>query len=245
MRHFLCVGKQAWPEPRQGLTTLNRVLYLIVMVCFLSPLTGSVPLTGSGIVCAEEMRQRGVSYRAGVLELDGSTSISVNYQNESGGVRESTQLRITPSIGYFILDGFEVLFQVSYVFNILHSEVQNETLTDDRSHTFLFAIGPAYNFYHFSDIFVPYAGILVGTYYQHIRTSLPGVELSRSDLQMALGMDAGMRWMLTENLAIRAGFQYIHGFRAGEVGSTNFLGFEIGISVFIPTWPAYSKASNP
>lgn len=177
----------------------------------------------------------------GVLELSGTTALSVNYRNESGGVREATQLRVTPSVGYFVMAGLEILLGASYILDIVHNEDPVQALYHDQSHAFLFTLGPAYNIYQLSDTFVPYAGLLLGTYYQHISTETLGVPRSRSDLQFALGMTAGVRWLLTENLSLRTGFQYVHGFREDEVGSSNYLGLEIGISVFIPTWPSYSN----
>jgi len=192
-------------------------------------------------IAAAEGRTPPLCLQPGVLELAGTTAVSVSYQNESGGVRETTQLRVTPSVGYFVMAGLEVLLSASYVMDIVHNEDAVRTLYHDKSHTFLFTLGPAYNVYQLSDVFVPYAGLLLGTYYQHVSTETLGVSASRSDLQFALGLAAGMRWLLTENLALRTGVQYVHGFRESDVGSTNYLGLEIGISFFIPTWPSVSR----
>ncbi len=213
-------------------------LFLAVVLLFLSPHMG-------GALAAQESGGSRVSFQPGVLELSGTTAISVQYQNESGGKREYTQLRVTPSIGYFVTQGLEVMLNASYVHNILRNEDPTVTVYDDRSHSFLFTLGPAYSVYQLSDIFVPYAGLLLGTYYQKITTQMPGLEESRSGLQFALGMAAGMRWMLTENLALKTGFQYVHGFAGDSIGSTNYLGIEIGISVFIPTWPSSSFVPTP
>lgn len=186
-----------------------------------------------------------VPYQAGVLELGGSTGVAMNYQNESGGNRESIQLRVTPSVGYFVLPGFEILLNASYILDIVRSEDSVGNLqVRDHSDAFLFTVGPAYNLYQLSDRFVPYAGLLLGMYYRNVSTSIQGLPVSRSDLLLALGFEAGMRWMLTENLSVRTGLQYVHGFRDVDVGSTNYLGFVLGVSVFIPTWPSLS-VSNP
>jgi opacity protein-like surface antigen len=178
---------------------------------------------------AEEAEEKQASLQAGVLELAGSTSFAVNYQKE--GDRETTHLRLTPSIGYFILDPLEVQLRVSYIFD----NVQESSVTDDRSEGFLFTLGPAYNFRGVSDVLIPYLGIDFGTYYQHLSTSVS----SRSGVQLALGMGAGCRWMFTDNLGLKLGFQYVHGFGSDDIGDTDFLGLEIGISLFIPTWPTY------
>jgi opacity protein-like surface antigen len=212
-------------------------LYIAVLLLFFSPCIG-------GALAAQEPVGSRVSFQPGVLELSGTTALSVQYQNENGGIREYTQLRVTPSIGYFLMQGLEVMLNASYIHNILRNEDPNFPVYDDRSHSFLFTMGPAYSIYQLSDIFVPYAGILLGTYYQKISTQMPGREDSRSDLQFALGLATGMRWMLTENLALKTGLQYVHGFAGDHVGSTNYLGIEIGISVFIPTWPSSSFAPN-
>jgi hypothetical protein len=45
--------------------------------------------------------------------------------------------------------------------------------------------------------------------------------------------------MFTDNLGLKLGFQYVHGFGSDDIGDTDFLGLEIGISMFIPTWPTY------
>ena len=82
---------------------------------------------------------------------------------------------------------------------------------------------------------VPYVGIDFGTYYQHISSS----DSSRSDVQLALGMQGGFRWMFTDNLGLKLGLQYVHGFGTDTIGDTDFLGLEIGLSLFIPTWPVY------
>jgi opacity protein-like surface antigen len=178
---------------------------------------------------AEEGEEKHESLQAGVLEIAGSTSFAVNYQKE--GDRETTHLRLTPSIGYFILDPLEVQLRASYIFDNVHES----SVTDDRSQGFLFTLGPAYNFRGLSDVLIPYLGIDFGTYYQHLSTSVS----SRSGVQLALGMGAGLRWMFTENLGLKLGFQYVHGFGSDDIGDTDFLGLEIGISLFIPTWPTY------
>jgi len=179
--------------------------------------------------CAEEAEDKQASLQAGVLEIAGSTSFAVNYQKE--GDRETTHLRLTPSIGYFILDPLEVQLRVSYIFDNVHES----SVTDDRSEGFLFTLGPAYNFRGVSSVLIPYLGIDFGTYYQHLSTSVS----SRSGVQLALGMGAGCRWMFTDNLGLKLGFQYVHGFGSDDIGDTDFLGLEIGISLFIPTWPTY------
>jgi hypothetical protein len=178
---------------------------------------------------AEEASEKHESLQAGVLELAGSTSFAVNYQKE--GDREATHLRLTPSIGYFILDPLEMQLRVSYIFD----NVQESSVTDDRSEGFLFTLGPAYNFRSLSNVLIPYVGIDFGTYYQHLSSSVS----SRSGVQLALGMGAGCRWMFTDNLGLKLGFQYVHGFGSDDIGDTDFLGLEIGISLFIPTWPSY------
>ena len=178
---------------------------------------------------AEEAEEKHESLQAGVLELAGSTSFAVNYQKEGG--RETTHLRLTPSIGYFILDPLEVQLRASYIFDNVHES----SVTEDRSEGFLFTLGPAYNFRSLSNVLIPYLGIDFGTYYQHLSTSVS----SRSGVQLALGMGAGCRWMFTDNLGLKLGFQYVHGFGSDDIGDTDFLGLEIGISLFIPTWPTY------
>jgi opacity protein-like surface antigen len=178
---------------------------------------------------AEEAEEKHESLQAGVLEVAGSTSFAVNYQKEGG--RETTHLRLTPSIGYFILDSLEVQLRASYIFDNVHES----SVTDDRSEGFLFTLGPAYNFRSVSNVLIPYLGIDFGTYYQHLSTSVS----SRSGVQLALGMGAGCRWMFTDNLGLKLGFQYVHGFGSDDIGDTDFLGLEIGISLFIPTWPTY------
>lgn len=178
---------------------------------------------------AEEAEEKHESLQAGVLELAGSTSFAVNYQKEGG--RETTHIRLTPSIGYFILDPLEVQLRASYIFDNVHES----SVTDDRSQGFLFTLGPAYNFRSVSNVLIPYLGIDFGTYYQHLSTSVS----SRSGVQLALGMGAGCRWMFTDNLGLKLGFQYVHGFGSDDIGDTDFLGLEIGISLFIPTWPTY------
>jgi len=197
---------------------------------------------GTLLLQADERPDVPVSFQPGVLELTGSTAISVNYQNESGGLRESTQLRITPSIGYFIVPGLEIMVHASYILDIVHNEDRTQHLSlHDHSDAFLFTLGPSYNVYQLSNRFVPYGGLLLGTYYRNVSTGIHGAPTSRSDLMLALGLEAGMRWMLTENLSMRTGFQYVHGFREEQVGSTNYLGMEVGFSVLIPTWPSLSK----
>jgi hypothetical protein len=193
-------------------------------------LAGLVLLACSaGLLSAEEAEPKQESLQAGVLELAGSTSFAVNYQKE--GDRETTHVRLTPSIGYFILDPLEVQLRVSYIFD----NVYETSVTDDRSERFLFTLGPVYNFRKASRLLVPYVGLDLGTYYQHLSSSVS----SRSDVQLALGLQAGCRWMFTQNLGLRLGFQYVHGFAADDIGDTDFLGLEIGISLFIPTWPTY------
>jgi len=183
----------------------------------------------AGSLLAEEAEPTQASLQAGVLELAGNTSFAVNYQKE--GDRETTHLRLTPSIGYFILDPLEVQLRASYIFDNVHET----SVTDDRSERLLFTLGPVYNFTKVSRVLVPYVGLDFGTYYQHLSSSVS----SRSDVQLALGMGAGCRWMFTQNLGLKLGFQYVHGFAADEIGNTDFLGLEIGISLFIPTWPTY------
>jgi len=68
---------------------------------------------------APEPSRSQIPFQAGVLELAGTTALSVQYQNEGGGVREFTQLRVTPSVGYFVYEGLEVLLGASYIHNIL------------------------------------------------------------------------------------------------------------------------------
>jgi len=204
---------------------------LVLVATLLSP--GSLP----GTPRAEEAGNTGRSngFQAGVMELSGTTSLSVDYQKEDrGSGRESTRLRLTPSLGYFILNDFEVLLQVSYILDNLHISSGN----NDRSQTLLFALGPSYSFSSLSDRVIPYAGLLFGAYYNHLRQESSGVGQSRGDLQLALGLGAGIRLLFTENLALKAGLQYIHGFEEEFIGSTDFFGLELGISLFIPTWPA-------
>lgn len=184
---------------------------------------------GTTAVGAEEAEPRKSGLQAGVLELAGSTSFAVNYQKE--GDRETTHLRLTPSVGYFILDPLEVQLRASYIFD----NIQDSPGIDDRSEGFLFTLGPAYNFRNVSRVIVPYVGVDFGTYYQHVSSS----DASRSDVQLALGMQGGLRWMFTDNLGLKLGFQYVHGFGTDTIGDTDFLGLEIGISLFIPTWPVY------
>ena len=178
---------------------------------------------------AEEAEEKHESLQAGVLELAGSTSFAVNYQKQ--GDRETTHLRLTPSIGYFILDPLEMQLRVSYIFDNVHES----SVTDDRSEGFLFTLGPAYNFRRVSNVLIPYLGIDFGTYYQHLSSSAS----SRSGVQLALGMGAGLRWMFTDNLGLKLGFQYVHGFGSDDLDDTDFLGLEIGLSLLIPTWPTY------
>jgi hypothetical protein len=52
-------------------------------------------------------------------------------------------------------------------------------------------------------------------------------------------MGAGCRWMFTEGVGLEPGFRYPDGFAMDEMGGTDYLGLEIGISLFIPTRPAY------
>jgi len=217
--------------------SLRVALFLLILFLLSSPTVVNRPLA------AEPAGGPPLSVQPGVLELAGSTAVSVNYQNESGGIRETTQLRVTPSIGYFILTGLEVMLNATYILDIVHNE---DPLYHDDSQRFLFTLGPAYNAYQFSDTFVPYAGLLLGMYYHHLSTDSQDAQRdSRSDLQFALGLTAGIRWLLTENLSMRGGLQYVHGFRETEVGSTNYLGFELGVSVFIPTWPSLTNHSTP
>ena len=183
----------------------------------------------AGSLSAEGAEPAQASLQAGVLELAGSTSFAVNYQKE--GDRETTHLRLTPSIGYFILDSLEVQLRASYIFDNVHET----SVTEDRSERFLFTLGPVYNFGKASRVLVPYVGLDFGTYYQQLSSSVS----SRSDVQLALGVGAGCRWMFTQNLGLKLGFQYVHGFAADEIGNTDYLGLEIGISLFIPTWPTY------
>ena len=196
---------------------------------------GTLPALLAFVACsaatlsAQETEPTQASPQAGVLELAGSTSFAVNYQEE--GDRETTHLRLTPSIGYFILDPLEVQLRASYIFDNVHQT----SVTDDRSERLLFTLGPVYNYGRASRVFVPYVGLDFGTYYQHLSSS----GSSRSDVQLALGMGAGCRWMFTHNLGLKLGFEYVHGFAADEIGNTDFLGLEIGISLFIPTWPTY------
>lgn len=164
-----------------------------------------------------------------MLELAGSTSFALNYQKEGG--REITHLRLTPSIGYFILDPVQVQLRVSYIFDKVHESAT----TDDRSDRLLFTLGPAYNFRKASPALIPYVGLDFGTYYQRVSSG----GSSRSDVQLAVGMGAGCRWMFTENVGLKLGFQYLHGFATGEIGGTDYLGLEIGISLLIPTWSVY------
>jgi len=199
-----------------------------LLLCTLLLLT-----TGTGVWAQEVQGPKG--FQAGVLELAGSTSFSLNYKNENRSGRETTNLRVTPSIGYFIVDSFEVLLQASYIMDNVHISDGN----NDRAHNFLMAIGPAYNFTQFSDVFVPYSALLIGMYWQKFSTETNGSGESRSDLQLALGLEVGIRWMVTENLGLKGGFQYIHGFKEEFIGSTDFLGLMVGASIFIPTWPAY------
>jgi hypothetical protein len=86
-----------------------------------------------------------------------------------------------------------------------------------------------------SRVLIPYLGADFGAYYQSLSTNVS----SRSGVQLALGLQAGCRWMFTDNLGLKLGFQYVHGFGSDEIGDTDFLGLEIGISLFIPTWPTY------
>jgi hypothetical protein len=178
---------------------------------------------------AEEAEQSPSSFQAGVLELAGSTSFSVDYQKE--GNRETTHVRLTPSIGYFILNGLEAQVRVSYIFDNVHES----SATEDRSERLLFTLGPVYHFQNLSDLLVPYVGVNLGTYYQKFRTDVS----SRADLQLAFGLEAGCRWMFTENLGLKLGFFYVHGFESDQIDDTDFLGLEMGISLFIPTWPTY------
>jgi opacity protein-like surface antigen len=168
---------------------------------------------------------------AGVLEISGNTSFSVDYQKERGGDRETTHLRLTPSIGYFILEGLEVSLRFSYIFDRVYDSPE----TDDSSRRLLFTLGPVYHFHQMSDIFVPYLGADFGTYYQKFSTR----DDSRSNVQFALGLEAGTRILFTENVGMKLGFQYLHGFKEGSIGHTDFVGIEIGLSLFIPTWPAH------
>jgi len=171
------------------------------------------------------------SYTAGVLEIGGSTAFSADYQREQGSGREFVHLRVTPTLGYFLLDGFEIGLKASYLFDNLHETGQ----TDDRSQRFLFLLAPTYHFREMSDFIVPYVGIDFGTYYQRITADTT----SRSYIQFAMGMEAGLRWMMTEQVGLKFGFQYIHGFREEFIGHTDWVGLVIGISMFVPTWPAY------
>ena len=214
------MGKVKWTRSGgQGIRTLPSLFLaaLVLLSCHATSLR------------AEETQEEQASLQAGVLELAGSTSFAVNYQKQGG--RETTHLRLTPSIGYFILDPVEVQLRVSYIFDNVHES----SVTDDRSEGFLFTLGPAYNFRSVSNVLIPYLGIDFGTYYQHLSSSVS----SRSGVQLALGMGAGCRWMFTENLGLKLGFQYVHGFGSDDLGDTDFLGLEIGISLFIPTWPTY------
>ena len=190
---------------------------------------------------AGDEQKKNSSFRAGVLELSGSTSFSVNYQKEGG--QETTHIRLSPSLGYFVIKDLEVYLKASYIFdNIYHPPLSAGVLQTsiDRSQRFLFVLGPLYNFTKYSDVFIPYAALLLGTYYQKVTIEYSGsISTSRSDLQFALGLEAGARWMITENFGAKAGFQYIHGFEEEFIGSTDFFGLEIGISLFIPTWPSY------
>lgn len=194
-----------------------------------------IPVAGSGTLLAQEDASRTNSFQPGVLELAGSTSFSVNYKNESGSGIETTHLRITPAVGYFVMERFEVLLQASYILDNIHESAGNNF----RSHDLLLALGAAYNFTQFNEVLVPYTGLLLGMYYQKVSPENAGAGFSSSDLQLALGMEAGMRWMVTENLGLKAGFQYIHGFAEEYIGSTDFFGLQLGLSLFIPTWPSY------
>jgi hypothetical protein len=181
------------------------------------------------VLRAEEVDDKKSGLQAGVLELAGSTSFAFNYQSE--GDRDTTHIRVTPSIGYFIMDALEIQLRASYIFD----NVQDSSVTDDRSEGFLFTLGPAYNFRNVSTLLIPYVGVDFGAYYQHLSNNVS----SRSGVQLALGIQMGCRWMFTENLGLKLGFQYLHGFGSDEIGDTDFLGLEIGVSLLIPTWPAY------
>jgi hypothetical protein len=181
------------------------------------------------VLQAEALDDKKSGLQAGVLELAGSTSFAFNYQSE--GDRDTTHIRLTPSIGYFIMDPLEMQLRVSYILD----NVQESSVTDDRSEGFLFTLGPAYNFRNVSTLLIPYVGVDFGAYYQHVSNNVA----SRSGIQLALGLQTGCRWMFTENLGLKLGFQYVHGFGSDDIGDTDFLGLEIGISLLIPTWPAY------
>jgi len=183
----------------------------------------------------EEDGQKPDLFQAGVLEVAGTTSFSVNYKKEDrDSGRETTHLRLTPSLGYFIWKDLEVLLQVSYVLDNLYVSAGNS----DRAQTLLLALGPSYSFSALSDRVVPYAGLLFGAYYHHVKQDSSGTGESRGDLQWALGLTTGIRLMFTENLALKAGLQYVHGFEERFVGSNDFFGLELGMALLIPTWPA-------
>ncbi len=199
------------------------LIMILVFIFFTGAAESSLAATAS--------REKHPSFSAGVLEIAGNTSFSVDYQREHGSDREIVHLRLTPSLGYFVLSGIEVGLHTSYIFDNVHEPGQ----TDDRSQRFLFMLGPTYHFLYLSDYFVPYAGLGFGSYYQRINVE----DNDRADLQFALGIEGGCRWMLTEQVAVNIGFQYTHGFGEKYIGNTDFLGIEIGISLFVPTWPAY------
>ncbi len=180
---------------------------------------------------AKEPRKRHPSFSYGVLELAGSTAFSVDYQKEQGSDREIVHLRLTPSLGYFISDAVEIGLRMSYIYE----KKAESGVTDDIDQRFLFMLSPIYHFLNVSDFFVPYFGLGFGSYYQRVSAE----QNKRSDLQFAIGLESGCRWMLTEQVAVKAGFQYTHGFREKSIDHTDYFGLEIGISLFIPTWPAY------
>ncbi len=206
-----------------------------------------IQTTWPGTLCGEEKKAAekveeevvesgGVGgFHAGVLEVAGTTSFSISYVTESETGRQDTHLRVTPSLGYFIVDGVEASLYFSYIMDISHIAAGN----NDYSHKYLFALGPTFNLYSFHEMYVPYAGFLFGMNYQNISNQSGATPYSRSDVQIALGVVAGIRWMFTENLGVKAGLQYIHGFKEAYIGNTDFLGFEIGMSIHFPTWPAY------
>ncbi|MDD2512009.1 MAG: outer membrane beta-barrel protein [Proteiniphilum sp.] len=141
--------------------------------------------------------------------VSGNSSLQVSSSKLEGAGSSTTTVVFNPSLGYFVTDGLAVGASV----NLLSSDG-----------TTVYAILPAVSYYFQTQSQVkPFVEVGIG--YGGISAD------SDSSGGLVLGADAGIVYLINQNIGINLGMQYLRGDYDGFVNNT--FGGVLGFSIFI------------
>jgi hypothetical protein len=160
----------------------------------------------------------------GEVELGGMLNFSSNTRVAAGATGDaSTTYTLTPFIGYFFVDGFEVG---------LNLQLNSTTFKGNTSSDYTVLLSPAWNFRIQNSNVTPAVAFLIG----YGSTTTTGGATSNG---LSVGGRATAKIQVVSNANLHVGIEYLMNTRdpsgySGSRDGNNILGIDVGFNIFFP-----------